>query len=224
MSQSENAMDSRTAPPTAPGTYDLVEVAEAMRSLSLRVAEDPGQPLDLLVTIAVERVPGARWASVSMVRAGRFTTAASTDDRAVRADLLQYELGTGPCVDAVLHNSVYVTGDVRTEPRWIEWGQRASAEVGVNSVLSQRLHHQHRGGVLAGLNIYFDAPAAFDRVAHRGRRRLGVASQNSNRNLADLGGRPAVERSCAVRSAGRGRGSVRGRPACPGGSHHRRAR
>ncbi len=165
MSQSENAMDSRTAPPTAPGTYDLVEVAEAMRSLSLRVAEDPGQPLDLLVTIAVERVPGARWASVSMVRAGRFTTAASTDDRAVRADLLQYELGTGPCVDAVLHNSVYVTGDVRTEPRWIEWGRRASAEVGVNSVLSQRLHHQHRGGVLAGLNIYSDAPDAFDRAA-----------------------------------------------------------
>ena len=76
-------MDSRTAPPTAPGTYDLVEVAEAMRSLSLRVAEDPAQPLDRLVTIAVE----------------------------------------------------------------------ASAEVGVNSALSQRLHHQRRGGVLAGLNI-----------------------------------------------------------------------
>ena len=101
MSQSENAMDSRTAPPTAPGTYDLVEVAEAMRSLSLRVAEDPGQPLDLLVTIAVERVPGARWASVSMVRAGRFTTAASTDDRAVRADLLQYELGRASCRERV---------------------------------------------------------------------------------------------------------------------------
>ena len=68
-------------------------------------------------------------------------------------------------MDAVLHNSVYVTGDVRTEPRWIEWGQRASAEVGVNSVLSQRLHHQNRGGVLAGLNIYSDAPDAFDRAA-----------------------------------------------------------
>ena len=68
-------------------------------------------------------------------------------------------------MDAVLHNSVYVTGDVRTEPRWVEWGQRASAEVGVNSVLSQRLHHQDGGGVLAGLNIYSDAPDALDRAA-----------------------------------------------------------
>ena len=130
---------------SAPGTYDLVEVAEAMRLTVARVAEDPGSTAGPPGDHRRGAGPGARWASVSMVRAGRFTTAASTDDRAVRADLLQYELGTGPCVDAVLHNSVYVTGDVRTEPRWIEWGQRASAEVGVNSVLSQRLHHQHRG-------------------------------------------------------------------------------
>lgn len=165
MSQSENAMASRTAPASAPAAYDLVEVAEAMRSLSQRVADDPGQPLDRLVTIAVERVPGARWASVSMVRGGRFTTVASTGEKAVCADVLQYEIGTGPCVDAVLQDSVYVTGDVSTEPRWIEWGQRASAEVGINSVLSQRLHHQHSGGVMAGLNIYSDMHDAFDRAA-----------------------------------------------------------
>ena len=143
--------------------YDLLELADAMRSLSDRVAGDPGQPLDQLVAVAVERVPGARWASVSMLRGDQFTTAASTAEQAARADALQYEIGSGPCVDAVLEDSVYVTGDVSGETRWSEWGRRSHAEMGIRSVLSQRLHHHDTGaGVLAGLNIYSDARDAFD--------------------------------------------------------------
>ncbi len=146
--------------------YDLLEVAEAMRCLSGRMAEGPGQPLDHLVEVAVERVPGARWASVSVLRADQFTTAASTGEEATRADILQYEIGSGPCVDAVLEDSVYVTGDVSAEARWAEWGRRAHAEVGISSVLSQRLHHHDSGGgVLAGLNLYSEVPDAFDGAA-----------------------------------------------------------
>lgn len=148
--------------------YDLVEIAAAMRSLSHRVAEDstPGGPLDRLVRAAAERVPGARWASVSMLGQGRFSTVASTADQAERADLLQYEIGSGPCVDAVLDDSVYLTGDVSAaESRWSEWGRRASAEVGVNSVLSQRLHLHDQDDVVAGLNIYSDAHHAFGRAS-----------------------------------------------------------
>ena len=146
---------------TGSGEYDLVEVAAAMRSLAERVADHStgGSALQTLVEIAVERVPGARWASVSMLRAGRFTTSASTDERAVRADELQYELGVGPCVDAVLQDAVYVSGDVASEPRWNQWGQRAAAHVGINSALSQRLHVHDHDEVLAGLNLYTPMPA-----------------------------------------------------------------
>ena len=121
--------------------------------------------MDQLVAVAVERVPGARWASVSVLRGNRFTTSASTAEPAARADSLQYELGSGPCVDAVLEDSVFVTGDVVAEARWSEWGRRANAEVGVTSVFSQRLHHHDSGEVLAGLNIYSDAPDAFGPTA-----------------------------------------------------------
>lgn len=167
MSQPEHTIGRPVGPPSESAEYDLVEVAAAMRSLSKRVAEHDrgGGPLESLVDIAVERVPGARWASVSMLRRGRFTTEASTGDHALRADLLQYEIGSGPCVDAVLEDSVYVTGDVSSEPRWSEWGQRAAAEVGVTSVLSQRLHLEDQNGVVAGLNIYSDERDAFDRAA-----------------------------------------------------------
>jgi len=148
------------------GEYDLLEMAEAMRSLSDRLEGVEADPLDLLVTVAVERVRGARWASVSMLRAEHFTTAASTADEAARADALQYEIGSGPCVDAVLDDSVFVTGDVGSDGRWGEWGRRAAAEVGVRSVFSQRLHHHDSGaGVVAGLNVYSDVPDAFDRDA-----------------------------------------------------------
>ena len=100
-----------------------------------------------------------------MLRSGRFTTAASTAEQAVRADVLQYDIGSGPCVDAVLKEALYVTGEVTTDPRWADWGRRAHTEVGVNSVLSQRLHLQDQDEVVAGLNIYSDASRAFDRAA-----------------------------------------------------------
>jgi hypothetical protein len=100
-------------------TVDLVEVATAMRSLSERMAEgeDAARPLQRLLVVSLERVPSGCRANVSMLRGDRSTTSVSTH-RALRADVLQYEIGSGPCVDAVLEDSVYVTGDVGAEPRW----------------------------------------------------------------------------------------------------------
>src|SRR6187401_149596 len=142
---------------------DLHDVAEAMRSLSIEAApNEADSPLQRLVSVALERVPGTRWASVSHLRAGRFTTPASTDEAAVRADTLQYELGSGPCVDAALDDSVYVTGDVRTSSRWRTWGERVADEVGVQSAFAQRLHLLDDSRLVASLNIYSDRPAAFD--------------------------------------------------------------
>ena len=167
MPQPEPNEVARTALEPDAAAYDLVQIAGAMRSLSQRVAGDDSDraPLNALVRVAAERVPGARWVSVSMLRSGSFTTAASTAEQAQRADGLQYDIGSGPCVDAVLKESLCVTADVSTDTRWAEWGRRANSEVGVNSVLSQRLQLQGQDDVVAGLNIYSDAPGAFDRAA-----------------------------------------------------------
>lgn len=147
---------------TAP-RLDLQEVAEAMRSLSDRAtADQAGSPLEAVVHIAVEQVPQASWASVTMLRGGCFKTPASTDEAATRADRLQYDIGSGPCVDAVLDDSLYVTGDVAADSRWPVWGQRAAAEVGVRSVLALRLHLHREDNVIAGLNIYGVEHDAFD--------------------------------------------------------------
>ena len=167
MSQSQQHQRRVSVARDRPAQYDLVEVAEAMRSSSQRVAEDHADqsPLDGLVSVTLDRVPGATWVSVSVLRSEHFITAASTADQAVRADALQYELGDGPCVQAVLTNSLYVTGEVNSDPRWNQWGERVRSEVGVHSVLSQRLHLQNQDEVVAGLNIYSDASDAFDHAA-----------------------------------------------------------
>ena len=137
-----------------------------MRSLSEEIThDDPQSPLQRLVSVAVERVPGTRWASVSLLRTGRFTTPAATDEAAARADTLQYEIGSGPCVDAALDDSVYVTGDVTSGTRWSTWGERVAGEVGVHSVFAQRLHLLDDSNVIASLNIYSDQPNAFDEHA-----------------------------------------------------------
>ena len=119
---------------------DLHGVADAMRSLSVDLGDhDLAGALQRLVDTSAERVPGARWASASLLRSGRFTTGAASDPVATRADALQYEIGSGPCVDAVLDDSVYVTGDVTSD--------RSVGDVG--SAGRRRGRHSQRVGPTA---------------------------------------------------------------------------
>jgi hypothetical protein len=59
-----------------------------------------------VASLAARRICGARAASVTTLKNGRFETVAATDERATRADLIQYEIGAGPCVDAILEDSL----------------------------------------------------------------------------------------------------------------------
>ena len=141
----------------------LLDLAEAMRSLAGRATEADGRPaLEELCRTTVERVPGASWASLTVLRGSKFSTEASTHESAVHADLLQYQIGSGPCVDAVLDDSVYVTDDVSSDERWPQWGKQVHDELGVCSVLSQRLNLLDDSGAIAGLNIYSVDRDAFD--------------------------------------------------------------
>jgi hypothetical protein len=159
MLQSSNA----TTMPDQPPWGELLDLAEAMRDLADRATNAEGLPaLDDLVNLAVARVPSARWASLTVLRAKRFRTEATTHPGATKADVLQYAMGFGPCVDAVRDDSVYVSGDVASDDRWLKWGARVHTELGVRSVLSQRLRLGGDAGVIAGLNIYSHAADAFD--------------------------------------------------------------
>jgi ANTAR domain-containing protein/GAF domain-containing protein len=127
-------------------------------------AEDSGnRVLDDLVRIAVERVDGADYAGITVGRdKERFETPAATSDLVLKCDQIQYELRSGPCVDAALEQTVFNAADLRTDLRWPEFGRRCVEHTGIVSMLSMRFFVESDLGMIAGLNMYSHQPAAFD--------------------------------------------------------------
>ena len=124
----------------------------------------PSAALDALARMAVDRLPGAICASITKYEHGRFRTVAATHELARRADELQYALGSGPCVDAIVDDALYRPRDLRHDDRWPEYGAKVSRELGLLSMLSYRLGHE-MADTIDGLNIYADEVAAFDERA-----------------------------------------------------------
>lgn len=150
----------------------LRAVATMFAELGAELAAETGKPpasrraFEALTETALRRVAGADAASVTILRDDRFTTASATDQRAVRADRMQYELQSGPCVDAILDDAIYRPLDLRTDDRWPTYGEKVSAELGFLSMLSYRLGIDPAlGDVISGLNLYSERANAFDDTA-----------------------------------------------------------
>jgi len=139
----------------------LAELYEDIgRQLLLAPSDSPADAMSAVSRTAVHRVPGADWASVTEGRNGSFVTVAATDQAALAVDQIQYELGTGPCVDAILQDTVFHTDDLRTDGRWPTFAKRAAETSDIRSMLSFRLFLEDDARI-AGLNIYSTTTAAF---------------------------------------------------------------
>jgi GAF domain-containing protein len=79
-------------------------------------------------------------------------------------DAIQYELTSGPCVDAILQQRFFRTGDLSQDPRWPEFGGRAAREHHVFSMLGFRLYLEN-DATIGGLNLYSTQRDAFDSIA-----------------------------------------------------------
>ena len=125
---------------------------------------DVQSTLQRTVADAAATLDGAVYASVSLVlQRRRVETPVYTDDRALWADQLQYELGQGPCLDAVWQQDTFHIDDLAAEPRYGDWGRRVVAETGIHSGLSMQLFTDLEGVVsLGALNLYSPQPRSFD--------------------------------------------------------------
>lgn len=135
--------------------HDFQELGEAMSQTAEPTA------FEAVTRLAVERVPTARAASITILEHGRFKTVAATHEIALRADRLQYDLGSGPCVDAILDETVYNPKDLAVDDRWPEYGRRVVDELGLRAMLSYRMTLE-QAGVIAGLNLYAQEADAFN--------------------------------------------------------------
>ena len=119
-------------------------------ALQLSAAKDFDESLQLILD-TVRNAVGAERGGVMLLVKRHVELGLSSDEAADRADRLQLELETGPCLEAIEDDSVFIVKDTLTEPRWEPWC-RAVSELGVRSALSIRL--ATLDGTLGSLNLY----------------------------------------------------------------------
>jgi hypothetical protein len=117
-----------------------------------------------LLTAVTDHLEGADSASITELHDNRFLTLAATDQAARDGDALQYQLRSGPCVDAVVEQSVFAPIDLLTDERWPVFGKQAATNLGFRSMLSLRLLTDATDSIY-GLNVYGRQAHAFDRKA-----------------------------------------------------------
>ncbi len=104
-------------------------------------------------------VPAAATCGITLSEGGHVVTVASADALALLLDEQQYELDTGPCLQALRTGQVVLADDLSVETRWD--GYPALAVVhGVRSVLSTPMLVGERP--IGALNLYALAACVFD--------------------------------------------------------------
>jgi GAF domain-containing protein len=117
------------------------------------------QALQLVVDLARPAVGEADAVGVSLLRKGSVMTAAATGPRTLAVDHLQYQAGSGPCLQAIKDGEVQIVRAMLTESRWPDFTNKALYE-GVQSILACPLKTD--GEVLGALNFYSSHEQGFD--------------------------------------------------------------
>jgi GAF domain-containing protein len=139
---------------------------ERLASIARDLLNEPDveHTVQRVVDLAAEHLGGVIYASVSLVRQRRrVETPASSDDRALQADQLQYEVGEGPCLDAIWEQETFQIDDMTTEERYPTYSRRVAEQTGIRSSLSFQLFTDEDS--LGALNLYSPQPRAFDEAA-----------------------------------------------------------
>lgn len=144
-------MSAVTGEPIPPDHLD--ELTEVMADLTSALESEPTEAeiLEAVCAEAVRAVPGADMASITAIRDGEPETAASTDDRAVDIDRVQYAAGEGPCLRAAETGEIVRLPLATAGAVWPEFTAYAR-RLGVGSYLAAPLRVD---GTLSGaLNLF----------------------------------------------------------------------
>ena len=139
------------------GPVDLPSgvIAEVIRAAVAR--SSAAEALRAVIEMAVDTGP-CDAASITMLEPDRSVqTVAFSDDRVLKADGLQYQLGEGPCVDAVWAAGVFSVPDLLADGRWPRWAPEA-AGLGIGASLSV---HLFTDSTLGSINLYSMSPREF---------------------------------------------------------------
>ena len=112
-----------------------------------------------IAALAQQSLPGRLEASVTLLTGDDPVTAVTTGQLALDLDEVQYSRGHGPCLHAATVSEPVGIEDMRSDPRWPDFGA-AAVEHGCLSSLSLPLPLHE--AVSGALNIYARSPRNFD--------------------------------------------------------------
>ena len=125
-------------------------------------ADDDGHltaTLTRVAELAVQAVPGADGAGLTLIHQGRPDTMVATSSFVRDVDAVQYGFGQGPCIEATISGLTVRSDSLGGDKRWPRFGS-AVARMNVHSSLSLPLHTAD--GVVGSMNIYAHAKRSFD--------------------------------------------------------------
>ncbi|WP_158550692.1 GAF and ANTAR domain-containing protein [Geodermatophilus sp. TF02-6] len=159
----------RSDPASSDRPRDL-PLADELSAVFARMAglllseETVATALGLVSSLALDTVPGAVGAGVSIVDERGRRSSGSTDARTERADALQYELDEGPCLAAAAGRELVRIDDLATDRRWPRWAA-AVTPLGLRAAMSAPL--MAGDSSLGALKVYAERPGTFEEPAER---------------------------------------------------------
>ncbi len=115
-----------------------------------------------VATYAVQAIPGADGAGLTLFEEGQADIIVTTDPFVSEVDGIQYSLRQGPCISAAAEARTIRSGSLGADARWSRFRGRV-ARLNVHSALSLPLITSE--GVVDAMNIYAHAKHAFDERA-----------------------------------------------------------
>jgi len=120
--------------------------------------------LEALTAVAKLLIANCDGAGFALEATGGTQSVGTTDDVVVEVDLVQYDTGEGPCLDAIMESNVVRIDILEPGGRWAHFAPGA-LDLGIHSVLS--LPVVADGTTVGALNLYAATEHAFDDDAER---------------------------------------------------------
>ena len=133
------------------------QLADAARELQGKTGTQ--ETLDTAVAVATEIIDDCDFVGISVVHKHGIDTPAASDELLAKIDGMQFELGEGPCLDALRTHETVHSPDLAHDERWPMWGAKVVEEIGVACSVSYRLFTTEHS--LGALNLYSRRMNAF---------------------------------------------------------------
>lgn len=136
----------------------MVETAALLREITAGMIASTGldDALNRLADTFRNTLPGVRWSSVTVLRAGEPAAVAASDPATRDVDDLRPG-AEGPALTAIRTRDLVLAGDLQADDRWPAWKRRALA-AGIRGVLCAPVDVDDQ--VIGAISLYADQPAA----------------------------------------------------------------